>query len=532
VRGWGAAPILLEPDLGGLSLSRKHPFTPLWLWVLVLIYAATFGALSILKHDTFHSYTLDLGIMSQVVWNTAHGRPFETSLDRPLNAELVGSYLGNHVRPVLLLLAPLYRLWPDPCLLLVLQSAALGLGAVPLFWIARRRLQNPRLQAGLVVGYLLYPALGFLNLFDFHAVALSIPFLLLAYWALEEEHRVVFWVMILLALVTKEEMVVPIAAFGLYCLARPQRRRTGLRLLLLATVWAFLCFAVIIPHYNEGRPYRFFSLWGHLLPRSSAGGESEAAGRSTVPGVLSADTFYFLVHLLLPLGFLPLLGPDLLAVSLPSLAYLLLSGRPELRRIGFQYPAVLIPWLFLAALQGLARLERRFGARRRRAWGGRFLLYLLLLGTVGGNLPYNAVLFHWRSGDFDPVAHREQLEAALVQIPPQAGVATNNYIGPHLAQRRRLIDLDLYPLPLRRDHLQSVDYVLLDLVDCRAVVAPDPRAAYAEMVRQVLDTRQFSVRTWSGRILLLQRGGPSDRELDEVWDYVEGLVGAGRGCWP
>jgi uncharacterized membrane protein len=106
--------------------------------VLILVYIVTFSTLSVLKHDTFHSFTFDLGIMSQVLWNTAHGRLFELSLDRPLDTELVGSYLGNHVRPILLLLAPLYRLWPDPRLLLILQSVALGLGAVPLFWIVRR----------------------------------------------------------------------------------------------------------------------------------------------------------------------------------------------------------------------------------------------------------------------------------------------------------------------------------------------------------------------------------------------------------
>ena len=40
--------------------------------------------------------------MSQVLWNTAHGRFFELSLDCLLDTPLVGSYLGNHVHPILL----------------------------------------------------------------------------------------------------------------------------------------------------------------------------------------------------------------------------------------------------------------------------------------------------------------------------------------------------------------------------------------------------------------------------------------------
>ena len=94
-------------------MRRCYLGSPIWLWVLVLIYIVTFSTLSVLKHDNFYSFTFDLGIMSQVMWNTAHGRVFEISLDRPLDTPLIGSYLGNHVRPILLLLAPFYRLWPD-----------------------------------------------------------------------------------------------------------------------------------------------------------------------------------------------------------------------------------------------------------------------------------------------------------------------------------------------------------------------------------------------------------------------------------
>ena len=88
-------------------MPRRLLLPPVWLWALVLIYIVTFSTLSVLKHNAFYTNTFDLGIFSQVLWNTAHGRFFEVSLDRPLDTELVGSYLGNHVRPILLLIAPL-----------------------------------------------------------------------------------------------------------------------------------------------------------------------------------------------------------------------------------------------------------------------------------------------------------------------------------------------------------------------------------------------------------------------------------------
>jgi uncharacterized membrane protein len=140
--------------------------------------------------------------MTQVVWNTAHGHWFETSLGRATNVELIGSYLGNHVRPILLLLAPFYRLWPDPRLLLILQSIALGLAAVPLYWIARRQAGDSTATLIVACCYLAYPALGFLNLCDFHPIAFSIPCLFLAYWALLEGRTALFWIAVLSAWVS------------------------------------------------------------------------------------------------------------------------------------------------------------------------------------------------------------------------------------------------------------------------------------------------------------------------------------------
>jgi uncharacterized membrane protein len=511
--------------------SEHRLAVPWWLWTLILCYAVTYGVLSVAKHNTFHSWTYDLGIMSQVLWNTAHGRLFEISLDRALDTELIGSYLGNHVRPILLILAPLYRVWPDPRLLLGLQSAALALAAVPLFWIARRKLTNRWLQLGLLASYFLYPSLGHLNLFDFHPVALSIPVLFVAYWALLEDRSWLFWLAILLALATKEEMVIPIAAFGAYCFTQPKVRRYGLGLLLLAGLWAFLCFFVIVPHYNEGHPYRFFRLWSMLSSQLTATSQVTAPGQGGTQGLLLTDAVVFIGNLLLPLGFLPLLGPGLLATALPSLAYLLLSKDPRLHTIGYQYPAVLVPWLFLATTEGMAKFER-WARTYQRASIYRWSLCLLLVGMLFGSTVANPILLNGLMGNFRPVLHKEQIQTALTRIPPDAGVATINVFGSHLATRRYLVGLDLYTSPLRWDHLQYIDYILLDLTDCRAMTAPDPRVTYAQMVYEILDSQQFRVDYWSPPILLLQRGHPDEKELEDIRTYVEQLVLAGRACWP
>jgi uncharacterized membrane protein len=508
--------------------QSNRQVTVLLLASAVTLYVVLFSVLSLARYDTFHASTFDLGIMAQVVWNTAHGRWFEISIDRATNAELIGSYLGNHVRPVLLLLAPLYRLWPDPRLLLILQSVALGVAALPLYRVARRQADDPRAALLVACCYLAYPALGFLNLADFHPIAFSIPLLFLAYWALQEGRMALFWVAVVLALATKEEMVVPIGAWGLVNLLQRERRRVGVGLVVLAGLWAVLCFGLVIPSFNEGQPYRFWQLWSQLpdfSAWSSQGGTAQPIGGASFETVA-----LFLLHLFLPLGFLVFLGPAAFAVALPSLIYLLLGKRPAFHSVGYPYPAVLIPWFFLAMAEGLRRARRGvrpLGGRRLYRLGLAFLLF----GTIGINVPLNPIMLYAQHGDFQPDPYYAQLKEAVALIPLGAGVATINRLGPPLANRRVLVALE-YPPPLRLDHLEMADYVLLDLVDCRFVPAPDPRAGYADIVTRVLQTGDFRVCYWSDRILLLERGLPEEEEIAAILSYVADLVDQNQACWP
>jgi len=509
--------------------APKHRLPNLLLIAGVIIYIITFSVLSAARYKAFHASTLDLGIMTQVVWNTAHGRWFETSIGRATNVELIGSYLGNHVRPILALLAPLYRLWPDPRLLLILQSIALGIAAFPLHWIAQAQTKDRKAAFIVVCCYLAYPALGFLNLVDFHPIAFSIPFIFLAYWALGQERMALFWIAVLLALFTKEEMVVPIGTWGLINILKRKRRRVGLSLVILAGVWAALCFGLIIPAFNERQPYRFWQLWSHLAIFPSQANTRGGAAQP-IPSASPETIILFLLHLFLPLGFLPFLGFTSFTVALPSLSYLLLGKRPALHSVGYQYPAVLIPWFFLATVEGLRRTRRaadRFGKLRLYRLG----LAFLLIGTIGSHIPLNPILIYARAGIFHPDPYHGEIVEAMEKIPPTAGVATISRLGPPLANRRVLVALE-YPPPFRPDHLQAANYVLLDMVDCRLVPTPDPRVGYADIVEQILQTRSFRVRYWSERILLLEKGTPTDEEIQSVRDYVNRLVERDRPCWP
>jgi len=70
----------------------------------------TFGTLSVLRHESYHSSGFDLGLFDQVLWNTVHGRPFESTMSEAL--PVPHSLLGDHFYIALLVLAPFYYAFP------------------------------------------------------------------------------------------------------------------------------------------------------------------------------------------------------------------------------------------------------------------------------------------------------------------------------------------------------------------------------------------------------------------------------------
>ena len=113
-----------------MRLARPRPL----LWTAIAAYATGFAALSVLRHRAFETGRFDLGNMVQAVWSTAHGHPLQVTTLR--GAEM--SRLGSHVDPILVVFAPLWWVWPHPSLLLTTQAFAVALGALPLFWLARK----------------------------------------------------------------------------------------------------------------------------------------------------------------------------------------------------------------------------------------------------------------------------------------------------------------------------------------------------------------------------------------------------------
>ncbi|MCK4419263.1 DUF2079 domain-containing protein, partial [Candidatus Aerophobetes bacterium] len=123
--------------------KKEKKFSPLFLWIAISLYCAVFGTMSILRYLSFHTAFFDLGIYDHSVWNIAE------------RGDL--SYLvWGHFRPIVGVYALFYRLFPSAITLLVLQTVAIGLSAVPLYYIAKNKLGSGFCALLIVIIFFLY----------------------------------------------------------------------------------------------------------------------------------------------------------------------------------------------------------------------------------------------------------------------------------------------------------------------------------------------------------------------------------------
>jgi uncharacterized membrane protein len=411
-------------------------------WAAIVAFGAGFGALSALRHLAFNTGRFDLGNMTQAVWSTAHGDILSTT---DLHGDQI-SRLGAHFDPILAGLAPLWWLWPDPTMLLVVQSAAIAVGAWPVFLLARKHLASERAGLGFALAYLLYPPTQWLALNEFHAVALATPLLLFAFWFLDEDRLLPFAIVAALACLTKEQVPLAVAAIGVWYAVARGRRRAGAAIAVAGVAVALIAIEVVIPHFAPAGSSAFEGRYREV--GGSPGGILETA--VTHPLRILEQAFGghgipYLLELLLPLLALPLLAPLAALTALPELAANLLSSTRTQTSIHFHYTAAAIPGLVVAAVLGAARV-RRLGARMRP------LVTAVVLAALAANYVLGAIPV-WRAfpggeslgtRDYAVTAHDRVSDRALRLIPDDAVVSATNSLGGHLSERRRVLSFPIF----------------------------------------------------------------------------------------
>ena len=152
----------------------------------VILPAIAFIGLSLfvsihLLYNSYGSTALDLGLFTQTLKYTLQGDLLYTTIDQ-------NSFLADHFSPILLLLVPIYWLFPFAQTLLVAQAILLGLSAILVYILARSYGFSHYKSLAIECLFCVNPLLWGLPLFDFHTMALAIPTLLIMFIGIAREN--------------------------------------------------------------------------------------------------------------------------------------------------------------------------------------------------------------------------------------------------------------------------------------------------------------------------------------------------------
>lgn len=377
--------------------------------------------ISLAEHATYNSTSRDLGVYLQVLWNTGHGQPYQTTL-----LETNRIHVAEHVAPLLALLAPLYAAFPDPRWLFVLQHAALALSGIPVYLLARRLLGSGWLPTLVMAAFYATPTLVEIAFDAFYPISFAaLPLGFAAYFLLVGRRRP-GTACALLALAIEEEAALGVLGLGAFLLLRRATRRGALPLLAIGGLWLGLLAFAVMPAFHEPSTAPATAdnrTVGHF-DRLRQEPAHVVAALVTERAPLAAR------WLLAPTGGLALLAPEILLIDLPHAATLLLADKEG--RFRRHWAAPMLPAIWLAAVVGLARLRRP----PLRMAG----VAVLVVGSLGSYLADSSLP---GGGDHEPAdivwtSRAEQLRYLVAAVPPDASVAASRRALGHLADRSEL----------------------------------------------------------------------------------------------
>jgi len=471
---------------------------------LIIAYSAYFSALSIQRHNTFRTYASDMGQMDQALWNTLHGNRLEDT--RPNGKQL--PRLTDHVEPIFLVIPFVFLIYDGIESLFVAQSIAIALGALAIYWIARRRLKSE--WAGVIFAalYLLFPALEAANLAEFHAVTFAPTPLMFAYNYGQERAWKRYALLSLIALAVKEDIALLVIAMAVFFAFKVEVKSQKSRVFplsfelstfnlipfvvaVVSVAWFLIALYVIIPHFS---------------PR----GESVyIEGRYSNPplallaGLFIPEKLVYLAQLFASVGFIAIFDPISLLVGSSSLILNLLSNYPAQYSGTYHYSAPVAPYFVLAAIGGAAAIRNsKFKIRNSMVIIPAFVI-ALGYHAIAGYTPFGGEFF------LPSVTQHQQLLARFTnQIPRDVPAMTTSTLFPHLSHRRVLYRFGQLPIPA------DTQSILLDV--SQATTNPiDYVSHYRDALQQ-----GFGIRDASDGYLLLQRGLPQKELPDEFYNYL------------
>jgi uncharacterized membrane protein len=397
-----------------LLQNDKFSFRLLLLWLIIL--STLYSLLAVLRHVHFQSGGFDLGIYDQAVWQYAHFLfPYNTIKERFI--------LGDHFTLTLPLIAPLYWIWDNVNSLLIFQSVWVCFSAVAVYLVARIRKFSPFVCLSIAFLYSLFYGIQFAVYSDFHPIVLGIGFLAWLIYFLESKKGKLFFITLILALLTQEDMGFALAGLGFIYFFKKEYRKLAILFIILG----------IFSSLSE------IKIIGLLSP----------AGFEYIPHI-SQNPFQIVKELfddpqkvqtwIYSLGwfsFLPIFSLGSIAAVTSNLAQFFVTGSAFSRMWSpfMHHRAILAIFLLLGTLDTLGFIKKL----DKKYLNLNLIVCLLIVSALSQqfifHFPLNKLtkLSYWKEESW-----MKDNENLFKEIPKNASLAASQNLVPHLSHRKEI----------------------------------------------------------------------------------------------
>ncbi|MBI2593660.1 DUF2079 domain-containing protein [Candidatus Daviesbacteria bacterium] len=406
------------------------------LLILNLFFFLFYTYHSLKKHLQYDSHAFDLGIYTQSTYLYGQGIFYNTLKHMNL--------LGDHFGPILIFFAPLYRIFPSPVTLLIIQALFVSLASIPIYLVSLNLLKNKLLSFLVSLSYL--TSIGVLTAinFDFHLATISVlPLSLIVYFWHFKRWKF-YWITLVFSLLFKEDIPIFIFGLGLFQLLKKQRL-AGISTLIFSVISFIFIKFFLMPLIWEGADQAYIST--SILPLTSP---LELIYLLIIrPGIfldqlfnsqVKLGTFFALYK---GFAFMPILSPFSWLAVFPYLYLRFTSSYIQMWGTEFHHNINLEPFLAYSAIFGI----KSFNIPHKPV----IILLLFFLFTSG--LAPNSLIISTLQSKPPDLSRFNYINNGLKIIPKNSPVSAQSPIVPHLINREKIY---LYP------EILDSEYIVVD----------------------------------------------------------------------
>lgn len=420
-------------------------FTVIFSVAVGLFATAIIALIGAARYLSFATPNFDFGIFAQMYYYLKTELIPMTTCER----EKLLSHFAVHLSPVYYLLLPVYFVFDSPLTLQISQAIIFGSSLIPLYLLMRHFKLSNKVITLMMIAFAFYPAVAGGTMYDFHENCFLLPFILWLVYFAEKEKYFFMYVFMALTFSVKEDAAVYVAFIALYFIFSGRKKLHGFAMF-FSSIGYFVFAVSFLRKFGEGAMTGRFE---NFMTNPELGLIDVILTIFKNPAYfisqcISEEKLIFILFMLLPLAFLPILSRKWSQFILagPLVLINLMSDYPYQHSIYFQYVYGTIAVFFYLASLNLADNPKNMRK------------YLASLSAV-----FSVIIFAFSiSPKFTYVNRLSEnkedyvkIRAALDTIEEDASVLSTTFFVPYLSQRKEIYEIEYC--------VKDTDYVVIDL---------------------------------------------------------------------